>query len=376
MNHLNVNGANGLTKPFKILRFWCLCAGSLGLFQSLTWIALCIVGILSYKCAIPVNNNLTYGSILQTVYMEVYFKGNCTPLSYPKYDLTLLQTVQTVLDVKQIVIWNCVYLAVAICWCMTSAWMLIIIKRDESETIIAAVSTWIAVMLSVIVMDFALAVIFSIDYNRFSQEADKFTLDDPKAALLFAGMIASIIMMILSFKGFILWLINVAVLMYLIYFLMKITNNNNRKSNWFASLIRKSPSNNVVIRPPIQAYKEDEKNNGMVQAFTNDGYEHDNNEKPDVPAASATHAVTTRLRLNEEPLARAARVSANVSMMERRFFNIEAYQQYPPRSRPESSIPEETRSRPESPANLPPPDYTPPPTTKNNHSVYRNQRFS
>lgn len=102
----------------------------------------------------------------------------------------------------------------------------LVIKRDESETIIAAVSTWIAVMLSVIVMDFALAIIFSVDYNRFSQEADKFTPDDPKAALLFAGMIASVTMMILSFKGFILWLINVAVLTYLIYFLMKITNNN------------------------------------------------------------------------------------------------------------------------------------------------------
>lgn len=114
----------------------------------------------------------------------------------------------------------------------------------------------------------------------------------------------------------------------------------------------------------------------MRQAFTNDGYEPDNNDKLDVPAASATHAATTRIRLNEEPLARAARVSANVSMMERRFFNIEAYQQYPPRSRPESSIPEETRSRPESPATLPPPDYTPPPTTKINHSVHRNQRFS
>uniref|UniRef100_A0A1A9VYN1 Uncharacterized protein n=1 Tax=Glossina austeni TaxID=7395 RepID=A0A1A9VYN1_GLOAU len=376
MNHLKVNAASGLKKPFKILRFWCLCAGSLGLFQSLAWIALCIVGILSYKCAIPVNVNLTYGSLLQTVYMEVYFKGNCTPPSYPKYDLTLLQTVQTVLDVKQILIWNCVYLAVAICWCMTSTWMLIITKRDESETIIAAVSTWIAVMLSVIVMDFALAIIFSIDYNRFTQEADKFTPDDPKAALLFAGMIASMTMMILSFKGFILWLINVAVLTYLIYFLMKITNNTKGESNWFASLIRKPSSNSLVIRPPIQAYKEDEKNNGVCQAFTNDGYEPDNNDKLDVPAASATHVATTRIRLNEEPLARAARVSANVSMMERRFFNIEAYQQYPPRSRPESSIPEETRSRPESPATLPPPDYTPPPTTKSNHSVHRNQRFS
>uniref|UniRef100_A0A1A9WTF3 Uncharacterized protein n=1 Tax=Glossina brevipalpis TaxID=37001 RepID=A0A1A9WTF3_9MUSC len=366
MNNLNINGTSGLKKNFKLLRHWCICAGTLGLFQSLTWIALCIIGILSYKCMISVNEKLTYGSLLKTVFMELYFKGNCTPLSYPTYNTSILQNVENVLSVKQILIWNCVYLAVAICWCITSTWMLIIIKTNEHKAIIAAVSTWIAVMLSIIIMDFALAIIFGIDYGRFKQEADKWTVaENANAAQLFAGMVASITMMILSLKGFILWLINVAVLTYLIPLLMKITNNNKRKKNWFEILIKKSSSDNVAIRPPIQAYKEDEeKNNGICSAFTNNGYEPDNNNdnKHDVPV------ITTSIRLNEESLARAARLSAGVSIMERRFYNIEAYQQYPPRSRRESSIPEEMTSRPESPATFPPPDYTPPPITKSNHN--------
>lgn len=82
-------------------------------------------------------------------------------------------------------------------------------------------------------MDLALGVIFGIDYGRFNTRAYDYNLSginagviNPDAAQLLAGMVASMSMMILSFKGFILWFINVGLMICLTMRAIFIGNDN------------------------------------------------------------------------------------------------------------------------------------------------------
>lgn len=82
--------------------------------------------------------------------------------------------------------------------------------------------------------------------------------------------------------------------------------------------------------------------------------------------------------INRDIIARAARMSTDVSLQERRFRNLDNFQQYPPRSRPDSVMPEQTQQQqPSSPivvAAFPAPDYTPP-MQRAAQNPNRNQRF-
>lgn len=83
--------------------------------------------------------------------------------------------------------------------------------------------TWVIITCCICAMDLALGVIFGVDYGRFKSEASTKNLSsaeagviDPQAAQLLAAMVASISMMLISFKGFILWIANVGFAGYLL----------------------------------------------------------------------------------------------------------------------------------------------------------------
>lgn len=108
------------------------------------------------------------------------------------------------------------------------------LKPDQPRLVSGILWTWIFVTFCINGMDLALGIIFGIDYGRFQQKAYHFNLDsmyagaiNPDAAQLLAGMVASMSMMILSFKGFVLWVINVSFMFYLIVRALFIANDNN-----------------------------------------------------------------------------------------------------------------------------------------------------
>lgn len=83
-------------------------------------------------------------------------------------------------------------------------------------------------------MDLALGIIFGIDYGRFNRRAYDFNLSNiyagvinPDAAQLLAGMVVSMSMLILSFKGFVLWIINVCFMIHLALRAIHIGHDNS-----------------------------------------------------------------------------------------------------------------------------------------------------
>lgn len=101
----------------------------------------------------------------------------------------------------------------------------------------------------------------------------------------------------------------------------------------------------------------------MSTVFANEAFEPDNRPVENV--------------INRDIIARAARLSTDVSLQERRFRNLDNFQQYPPRSRPESMMPEQAQQQANSPivvAAFPAPDYTPP-MQRAALNPNRNQRY-
>lgn len=85
----------------------------------------------------------------------------------------------------------------------------------------------------------------------------------------------------------------------------------------------------------------------MSTVFANEAYVPDNSPSEDT------------FEINQEIINRAARMSKDVSFQERRFRNLDNFQQYPARSRPESTIPEQQETQVVVTA-FPAPDYSPP----------------
>lgn len=83
--------------------------------QSIVWIGLTITAILAYNCVITIDNTkFNYATVIPTIFMSLYFKGSCPSENMPTFADFI--SVKTVLDSKDILIWSCVYLGVAVCW--------------------------------------------------------------------------------------------------------------------------------------------------------------------------------------------------------------------------------------------------------------------
>lgn len=88
---------------------------------------------------------------------------------------------------------------------------------------LSVIYSWAFFVGVICAMDLVAGVIFGVDYSRFHGRASDFNANsmnsgyvDPNAAQLVAGGVAAISMMIIAFKGFIMWLINLHLLIYLV----------------------------------------------------------------------------------------------------------------------------------------------------------------
>ncbi|XP_004527025.1 uncharacterized protein LOC101453017 [Ceratitis capitata] len=377
-------------KNFGCLRTAVLWAAILGVIQSLLWIGLTIVGIIAYTCNMPVNSLFTYGSLMQYAFYTLYFKGNCIPADYQQFDHTMLESVETILSPEDLLIWNCIYLAVAVCWCITSVLLLAFVRKDNITYTSAAIYSWVVTILCINLMDLALGIIFGIDYGNFNKRAYDYNLSsinagdiDPQAAQLVAGGVAAISLMIISFKGFVFWLINFGLMCYLLLLVIHIAyeRDNSVNDNLFMPPMTEKDVDDIMVdRSPIKAYGEDVTTTTKV--YSNEAFVPDNRS-------------TVTVELNQDALARAARMSSDISLQGPRFRNVDAYQQYPPPrfnnnnnniavnnnsqftkqvSIKENLIVTTTPTSPGVISPFPVPDYTPPMSRANN-GIIRNQRY-
>lgn len=90
--------------------------------QAVIWIGLTITAIIAYTCHIYITNEMNYGAYLKSVFFDVYFHGNCkmSTAAYQSYNTTMLETVHTVFDPTQLLVWDCVYMALSVGWFIVS----------------------------------------------------------------------------------------------------------------------------------------------------------------------------------------------------------------------------------------------------------------
>ncbi|KAH8327692.1 hypothetical protein KR074_010350 [Drosophila pseudoananassae] len=308
-------------KNFGSLKTAVLWAGILGVAQSVTWMGLTITAILAYNCVLYITDSLSFGTMVKTVFFDVYFKGDCKMKvgSYQNYDTTILDSVETVFDPQQLLIWDCVYLGVSVCWLIVSCVLLAWVRKDNVKSTLGAIYTWAFFVAAICCMDVASGVIFGVDYGRFNAAALNENANsinagavEPLAATLMAGAVAAISMMIISFKGFVLWLINVGLLVYLLIRATRIAADKDGVDTLFNP--RKDSNDMLTTRPPIRAYEEEKVE---IQAYNNAAYVPDNRSSAET------------IEVNEEAIIRAAHMSMDSNLLDRRFRDLNTFQQYP-----------------------------------------------
>ncbi|ALC44194.1 CG12974 [Drosophila busckii] len=349
-------------KHFDSLKLWTNWAGALGMVQACIWIGLTITAILAYNCELYISDYMTWGSYLKLVFFDVYFRGNCqmSTSDYQNYNTGTLYTVQTVFTQEDILIWSSVYLGVSVCWLIVSIVLLACVRKDNVKLTLGAIYAWVCFMAIVCAMDVAAGVIFGIDYDRFHAKALTMNANsinvgeiNPNGAQLLAAGVAALSMMIISLKGFVLWLMNFGLLVYLLARALQIVLDKKDTETLF--MPRKDSDDILTTRAPIRAYEDE---TIKVQAYSNEAY---------IPE---TRSTAETIEVNEEAIVRAAHMSQDASLMDRRFRNIDAFQQYPapnssrtPRQQSQGPVQETVIV---ATAGFPVPDYSPQPSPNPN----------
>jgi len=354
---------SGNIKNFSSIHRAAKWAGALGLIQAICWMGLTITGIFAYNCYINSADTLTYGSLIQHTFLNIYFKGDCKPDVFPLYPDANLQGVDRVLSPLQILIWESVYLGVAFFWCLSSILLLTAIKASNRQGTAGVLFIWVFFTLCISIMDLALGIIFGTDYSRYhakALESNYYIANgevDYNDTQYLVGAITALSVMFVALKGFVLWLINVSLMVYLGLAAIAMVRDTDGNDTLF--MARKDSNDILTTRSPINAYEEAKISS---PSYSNEAFVSDDRSMNGVG-------------VDEEALARAARISTYATLQERRFRNINAFQQYPPQ-RANTTSASGTQG---TASTFPAPDYSPPMSRANQdqaqNGVLRTQRY-
>ncbi|XP_055845651.1 uncharacterized protein LOC129911763 [Episyrphus balteatus] len=333
-------------------------AAVIGGIQAVSWIILSIISILLYLCIFNLDSLVSYGSITKFVLYEMYFRGNCELDPSPDINFEQLKSVDTVLNSFGVLIFACVYLGVSFVWVISSILLLTHVKKDNINVTIAVLCTWSSVTLITCVMDLALGVMFGIDFSRYQWKSYQYSLASSQAGpvnpdlnlvQLVSAEYSAIFMMVISLKGFVLWLINFGLMIYV----------------FIGALVARDTVNDFINHTfnsthitPIHAFEPPKEE---TTGFDNAAFvvEHRQHKSP--------------VELNEESIKRAARMSTD-NLQERRFRNIDSFEQYPPAKPPQMPLQHPGQTMNFEPP-VPAPDYTPPMPRSNQNGQIRNTRY-
>jgi len=118
-----------------------------------------------------------------------------------------------------VVIWTSIYCATSVIWLVISG--LLLYESYKCRLTSATLIGWVAVSAGVAAIDFAGTVAFGVDYNRVQSALGNkyFLLQAEVDESLILGptdfLLAAIFMMIMCARGFILWIMNVGLVIYL-----------------------------------------------------------------------------------------------------------------------------------------------------------------
>jgi len=183
--------------PF--LRPLGIAAGVLGIFQALTWGVLALVGILTYADVIENQPYQHVSDGFRQVLFFLYFDPNVqtpTPLD--------------IMTPGKVVVWTSIYFGTSVIWLVISG--LLLHDSCTSKFTSSIIIGWAAITAVIAGIDFAGTVTFGVDYDKLKSEFDG-SYNYAASAIVY--LLAPIFMMIMCARGFILWIINVGLVIYL-----------------------------------------------------------------------------------------------------------------------------------------------------------------
>ncbi|GAB0099181.1 uncharacterized protein DMENIID0001_150270 [Sergentomyia squamirostris] len=242
---------------FKFFRPVVVFAGIIGMLQSLLWIAFAIVGLTAYYCHMTFEDVVpSVGSLFELTFFHIYFRGPCELPNFPPLDFTVVNNLALLepIDVHAMA-WA--YLIVSFFWLISSLTIIITCKEEYIRYANIFLYIWIFFTLALSIVDLALGILFGLDYGIAMEAAFNVGLLGAAInhAMLLAAQASAGVMMGVAFRGFILWLLNIFLALYLFTHTFKISDHNRMKSGIDNVTFASDPhSLNRGVEKPIDAY--------------------------------------------------------------------------------------------------------------------------
>ncbi|XP_055533509.1 uncharacterized protein LOC129723355 isoform X1 [Wyeomyia smithii] len=241
---------------YSVFRAFAIFAGVFGIFQSLIWIGFAITGIIAFYCDLSLaGQSQTLGSLLTVTFFRQYFEGTCTMTNMPNIDMTAVRELN-LLSPGDFHAWVWVYLILHIFWAISSLTLLTNAREKYVRYINVFLYIWIALTIVISTLDLALGIQFGVDYGTiihalFLRPYPTLTAADQTLTM---AVTVSGIMMVMAFRGWIFWVINVGMAVYLftqsivIYDYNQMRRKSGMTNGGFAE------DNSGVRRQPIDGY--------------------------------------------------------------------------------------------------------------------------
>lgn len=204
-------------ESYAFLRPIVIFAGAIGILQSLAWISLSIVGLVAYYCNMDFTNMIaSYGTITELTLFQLYFRGTCFQPGLPDIGFGVIDQLN-LMTPANVHAWMWVYLAVSILWTISSVLLITVVTHRFIKFANIFLYVWIFITVGLSLMDLAFGILFGLDYNDLMHLAHQIPTTEFNTSqfVLIAAQTASGAMMTMAFRGFILWIINVALAVYL-----------------------------------------------------------------------------------------------------------------------------------------------------------------
>ncbi|XP_055708426.1 uncharacterized protein LOC129804821 [Phlebotomus papatasi] len=242
---------------FKYLRPIVVFAGVIGMLQSLLWIAFAITALTAYYCHMSFQDVWpSVGSLFELTFFHVYFRGPCELPYFPPIDFGIVDNLP-LLDPIDVHAMAWAYLIISFFWLISSLTIILTCKEEYIRYANIFLYIWIFITLAISIVDMALGILFGLDYGVIMDEAHSVGLAGATInhAILLAAQASAGVLMGVAFRGFLLWLINIFLALYLFTHTFKISDHNRMKSGVDNVTFASEPhSLNRTTEKPIDAY--------------------------------------------------------------------------------------------------------------------------
>lgn len=232
----------------------------LGMIQSMLWISLFAVGMHSYLVVCPESSDepLNPADLFGKLLQEFYFTRDECEYGLITNDIRKLSTFTPF----QVFAWAAIGLAFCSIWLSASIVLLFYIKDDTIKSLNLVLYTWCVATIAVTVIDLTQGILFGMTYHNITQAMiiteDRNLSTDYDLVYLDLLRLASLLLMSISLRGFVMIIINFICAGSLFWFTLDINK-----------LILDSQQHSIFTREPINAFmsqKQCNKNSYLWQS--------------------------------------------------------------------------------------------------------------